>query len=90
MERIVDQARVNVGPQGRVVIPARLRRVLAIDQGDTLVARVEDGRIVLEKREQVLARLRRRFEKVPSEVSLADELISERREEARLEQEAGG
>jgi AbrB family looped-hinge helix DNA binding protein len=66
MERIVDQARVNVGPQGRVVIPARLRRILAIDQGDTLVARVEDGRIVLEKREQVLARLRRRFEKVPA------------------------
>jgi AbrB family looped-hinge helix DNA binding protein len=89
MERIVDQARVNVGPQGRVVIPARLRRILAIDQGDTLVARVEDGRIVLEKREQVLARLRRRFEKVPREVSLANELISERREEARREQEAG-
>ena len=89
MERIVDQARVNVGPQGRVVIPARLRRILAIDQGDTLVARVEDGRIVLEKREQVLARLRRRFEKVPGEVSLANELISERREEARREQEAG-
>jgi AbrB family looped-hinge helix DNA binding protein len=89
MERIVDQARVNVGPQGRVVIPARLRRILAIDQGDTLVARVEDGRIVLEKREQVLARLRRRFEKVPREVSLANELISERREEARREQKAG-
>jgi hypothetical protein len=50
---------------------------------------VEDGRIVLEKREQVLARLRRRFEKVPGEVSLANELISERREEARREQEAG-
>jgi AbrB family looped-hinge helix DNA binding protein len=89
MEGVVDQARVNVGPQGRVVIPARLRRILAIDQGDTLVARVEDGRIVLEKREQVLARLRRRFEKVPGEVSLANELISERREEARREQEAG-
>ena len=77
---------MKVGPQGRVVIPARLRRILAIGQGDTLVARVEDGRIVLEKREQVLARVRRRFEKVPREVSLANELISERREEARREQ----
>ena len=63
-----------------------MRRILAIDQGDTLVARVEDGRIVLEKREQVLARVRGRFEKVPCEVSLANELISERREEARREQ----
>ena len=90
MERTVEQAQVNVGPQGRVVIPARLRRVLAIDQGDTLVARVEDGCLVLEKREQVLARVRRRFKKVPREVSLANELISERREEARREQESGG
>ena len=90
MERTVEQAQVNVGPQGRVVIPARLRRVLAIDQGDTLVARVEDGCLILEKREQVLARVQRRFKKVPGEVSLANELISERREEARREEELGG
>jgi ribonuclease VapC len=63
-----------------------LRRSLAIEQGDTLVASLEEGRIVLEKREKVFARVRRRFEKVPREVSLADELISERREEARREQ----
>ena len=86
MENTAEQARVNVGPQGRIVIPARLRRSLAIEQGDTLVARLEKGRIVLEKREEVLARVRRRFEKVPREVSLADELVSERREEARREQ----
>lgn len=86
MENTSEQARVNVDPQGRIVIPARLRRSLAIEQGDTLVARLEEGRIVLEKREEVLARVRRRFEKVPREVSLADELVSERREEARREQ----
>jgi AbrB family looped-hinge helix DNA binding protein len=86
MGNTAEQARINVGPQGRIVIPARLRRSLAIEQGDTLVASLEEGRIVLEKREKVLARVRRRFEKVPREVSLADELISERREEARREQ----
>lgn len=86
MENLEEQARVNVGPQGRIVIPARLRRSLAIKQGDTLVARLEGGRIVLEKREEVLARVRRRFGSVPREVSLADELISERREEAQREQ----
>lgn len=86
MENFEEQARVNVGPQGRIVIPARLRRSLAIKQRDTLVARLEERRIVLEKREEVLDRVRRRFEKVPREVSLADELISERREEARREQ----
>jgi AbrB family looped-hinge helix DNA binding protein len=86
MENTAEKARVNVGPQGRIVIPARLRRSLAIEQGDTLVARLEEGRIVLEKREGVLARVRRRFEKVSREASLADELLSERREEARQEQ----
>ncbi|CAA9435566.1 MAG: hypothetical protein AVDCRST_MAG78-2004 [uncultured Rubrobacteraceae bacterium] len=86
MENFKEQARVNVGPQGRIVIPARLRKSLTIKQGDTLVARLEGGRIVLEKREEVLARVRRRFGSVPHEASLADELISERREEAQREQ----
>jgi AbrB family looped-hinge helix DNA binding protein len=85
MEDFVEQARVNVGPQGRVVIPARMRRSLSIEPGDALVARVVEGRIVLEKRADVLARVRGRFEGVPEGVSLADELISERREEARRE-----
>ncbi|HET9229188.1 MAG TPA: hypothetical protein VFR31_21090 [Thermoanaerobaculia bacterium] len=40
---------------------------------------VENQRLVLEKREAVLQRLLRRFEHIPVEVSLSDELISERR-----------
>lgn len=85
MDDFVEQARVNVGPQGRVVIPARIRRSLSINPGDALVARVVEGRIVLEKRADVLARARGRFGGVREGVSLADELISERREEARRE-----
>ena len=87
MAKISAQTRVRMGLQGRVVIPAELRRSLGIEAGDTLVARAEDGRVVLEKRENVLDRVRRRFERVPREISLVDELISERREEARRELE---
>lgn len=83
MDGSPEQARINVGPQGRVVIPARIRRSLSIEPGDTLVVRVVEGRIVLEKRADVLARVRGRFEGVPEGVSLADDLISERRKEAR-------
>ena len=83
MDKAREQARVTVGPQGRIVIPARIRRELSIWVGDALVARVVDGRIVLEKRADVLARARGRFSGVPDQVSLADELIFERREEAR-------
>ena len=79
---------VRVGPQGRIVIPAHIRKALGIRPGETLLARVEDGRLVLETREQIVARLQSWFAQVPPDVSLADELIAERREEARREAEA--
>jgi AbrB family looped-hinge helix DNA binding protein len=87
MSQSHEPAEIRVGPQGRLVIPAPLRRTLGIDPGDTLVIRLEDNRLVLEKRETILARLRDRFRRVPPEVSLADELIRERREEVRREAE---
>ncbi|MBW4651306.1 MAG: AbrB/MazE/SpoVT family DNA-binding domain-containing protein [Kastovskya adunca ATA6-11-RM4] len=74
-----------MSPQGRVVIPAEFRRRLNLEPGATLIARIEDGRLVLEKRENILARLRARFAQIPKEVSLADELIAERREAAQRE-----
>lgn len=74
-----------MGPQGRIVIPAQFRAALDICPGQILIARVEDGHLVLEKREQILARIRSWFAQVPGDVSLADELIAERREEARKE-----
>lgn len=76
---------VAVGPQGRLVIPSEIRRQLGISPGDVLVAVVEGERLVLEKREALLRRIRRRFAHVPAGVSLADEVIAERREEAKRE-----
>ena len=78
---------VRVGPQGRIVIPAQFREALDIHPGQILIARAEDGRLVLEKREQILARVQSWFAQVPREISLVDELIAERREEARKEAE---
>lgn len=83
-----EQASVSVGRQGRVVIPARMRQELGIGEGDELVARLEEGRVVLEKRQNVLERVRRRFS-VSRGGSLADELIAERREEAQREEREG-
>jgi AbrB family looped-hinge helix DNA binding protein len=83
-------AEVKVGPQGRVVIPARMREELGIGAGERLVARIDEGRVVLEKRENVLRRVRGRFASVPKEARLVDELISERREEARRENQQEG
>jgi AbrB family looped-hinge helix DNA binding protein len=82
-----ERLKVRVGPQGRIVIPAALREELGVGPGQELVARVEDGRLILERREDVVRRLKGRFVHVPSDRVLSEELIGERREEARLEAE---
>ena len=82
MAQASRRAKVRVGRQGRLVIPAGLRTTLGIDAGDSLVVRLEEGRLVLEKREAVVRRLRDRFRHIPPGVSLAEELIEERRQEA--------
>jgi len=76
---------VRLGKQGRLVIPAVLRRALGLRPGDRLIARQEGDRIVLEKREEILSRVKRRFAVVPAQVDLAEELIAERRAEAKRE-----
>lgn len=78
---------VEVGPKGRVVIPAAIRRELGIGVGSELVALVEDGGVLLLPRGEVKRRLRRMFAGV--EGSLASELIAERRREAAAEGPGG-
>ncbi len=81
---------LRVGPQGRIVIPADLRRDLEIETGSTLVAHVESDRLVLERREDILARLRRETRASRAAGgSVVDELIAERRAEARREAAEG-
>ena len=77
--------KVRVGPQGRLVIPASIRRTMGIVPGEILIARTKDGQLVLEKPDQIMARLKTTFENVPPDVSLADELIAERRQEVQRE-----
>ena len=80
-------ASVRVGPQGRLVIPAEIRRRLGLGTGDTLLLRVQEESLVLETREAVLARVKAAFDDVPRDVSLVDELLAERRAEAAREEE---
>ncbi len=76
---------VRFGAQGRLVVPVPLREALGFKLGDPLVVRVQEGRLVVESRESVVRRMQERFG-VPGR-SLVDELIAERRREARSEEE---
>lgn len=72
-----DTTVVSVGPKGRVVIPADIRRELGIGEGTELVAMVEGPAVVLVPRSAVKARLRSMFAGIPT--SLREELIADRR-----------
>lgn len=82
-----DTMVVEVGPKGRIVIPAGIRRELGLAQGSELVALVEGGGVLLLPRVEVKRRLRSMFAGVQG--SLASELIAERRREAESEASGG-
>ena len=77
---------VAMGARGRIVVPARLREQMQLAEGDRLVLRVRDDGVleVVSLREQ-LDKLRGIFKDDRPGVSLVDELIAERRAEARKE-----
>lgn len=78
-----DTSVVSVGPKGRVVIPAGIRRELGIEEGSELVALVEGEAVVLVPRSAIRSRLRSIFADVG--VSMRAELIAERKAEAARE-----
>jgi AbrB family looped-hinge helix DNA binding protein len=80
-------AHVRLGRQGRLVLPADMRQELGVHDGDMLIVRLEDGRLVIETPDQLLDRMQALFDHIPKGVSLAEELIAERRAEAKREEE---
>jgi AbrB family looped-hinge helix DNA binding protein len=85
----VTQTEVSVNDQGRVTIPAQIRQELGLAPGSRLVAYVEDGRLVLEERRHLLARIQdvvaREAEASGATGSAVDELIADRRASVRRE-----
>ncbi|HEV3278390.1 MAG TPA: AbrB/MazE/SpoVT family DNA-binding domain-containing protein [Terriglobia bacterium] len=74
---------VRVGRQGRLIIPAPLRKEMGLRPGDTLLCGATKDRLVLTVRNAAERELWARFAGVRG--SLAKELIRERRKEARRE-----
>jgi AbrB family looped-hinge helix DNA binding protein len=79
---------VVLGERGRLVLPAPLRRQLGVEPGDRLIFTMdEEGVLRVLTAREVARRGRGMFAHVAPERSLVDELIAERREEARREDE---
>jgi AbrB family looped-hinge helix DNA binding protein len=77
---------LSVNGQGRVTIPAQLRRELGIEPGSPMIAYVDDGRLILEPRAHLIARIQRSARASRTgHGSVVDELIADRRAEATRE-----
>ena len=76
---------LSVGKQGRIVIPANLRKQLAIQAGSHLIAWVENGRLILETKKQLWQSIHAACNNIPQDTDLAQELIEERKTAAKKE-----
>jgi AbrB family looped-hinge helix DNA binding protein len=80
------KTRLRVNENGRIVIPASFRKALGINVGDEVVLLLDDHELRITTLRHRLARAQRLVRKhVKPGTSLADELLSERREAARNE-----
>jgi AbrB family looped-hinge helix DNA binding protein len=81
-----SETRMRVNENGRVVIPASYRKILGIKAGDEVILRMEDDELRITTMKRRIERAQRRIRQyVKPGVSLADELIAERREAAKRE-----
>jgi AbrB family looped-hinge helix DNA binding protein len=80
------EKRVQIRKGGRMVVPVKLRKALNIKAGDEVVVRLENDSIRLIPMQQAVNLAQKAVKQyVPKGVSLVDELIKSRREEARAE-----
>jgi len=83
---MIPETRVKMNENGRVVIPASFRKALGIEAGDEVILRLEDDELritTMERRIRSAQSMVRKY--VKPGVSLVDELIADRRREAKHE-----
>jgi AbrB family looped-hinge helix DNA binding protein len=78
---------IRIGAKGRAVIPAALRAELHVAEGDELVARAEEGRIVLETRQAIKNRLRAQAAAANRDGGVVGRLLADREADARLDEQ---
>ena len=79
---------VTLGDRGRLVLPAPIRERLDLHPGDRLIITVDDeGGFRAVSARELVRRLRGLYRDIAPGHSLVDELIAERREGARREDE---
>jgi AbrB family looped-hinge helix DNA binding protein len=84
---VMAMNRTQMAANGRVVIPAGIRRELGFEPGEELVVRLRDGRIELERPADLLKRMQREWQAAARGRSMVDDLLTDRRREFKREEE---
>ena len=75
--------KTKIERNGRLLLPAAVRRQLGIQPGDEVLLQVEDGAVRITTTEAAVRQMQHDFRaKIPDGVSVVDELIAWRREQA--------
>jgi AbrB family looped-hinge helix DNA binding protein len=78
----------RLSENGRIVIPAEIRQKLELSPGDTVLLSVEGYVLKIEPQRARIRRIQESMRQfLPPDRVLSDELIADRREEARRETE---
>ena len=80
-----ERIKTKIAEGGRVVIPVEYRRALQLEVGDEILVTLNNGEINIISRKEALNRAQDIVSRYCSSRSLADELIEERRHEAKNE-----
>ncbi len=76
---------VKLGQNGRMIIPAEIRHGLNLKEGDELLITTDNKRLILETEEALLERLYLAVGESTEGELISEELLRERREEAKRE-----
>jgi bifunctional DNA-binding transcriptional regulator/antitoxin component of YhaV-PrlF toxin-antitoxin module len=84
----MESFKVKLDGSGRILLPAKVRKQLKVQEGSVLVGRLDKQELILNTRDEALRRAQEYFSKLrPAGTLWSEELIQERREEARRELE---
>ena len=82
----METTTVKLGKSGRLVLPVQFRRALGVEPGDELILALDKGELRIFTRGEAIRRAQRLVRRyIPSDRSLVDELIHERRAESARE-----
>jgi DNA-binding transcriptional regulator/RsmH inhibitor MraZ len=85
----MEQFAVKLDGSGRILLPAKVRKQLKLEKGAVVIGRVEKEQLILWTRAEALRKAQAYFSQFRPKGGklLSDELIEDRREEARRELE---